>query len=141
MRKILSLDRPRNSDLTELLGRLEAATSRLEDIASSASSFEGSQPSHAHGSAAAAINRAASTASTSKQTAAPPSSASELEDLPESVVEFDNVVQNHLKPFLDQGNKLGGVVAEGVSQLHVIECTALTCVSLTVRRLSSARLS
>ena len=117
MRKILSIDRPRNSDLIGLLSRLEAATSRLEDIASSSSSFEGSQPSHAHGSSAAAVNRAASTASTSKQTAALPSSASEPEDLPESVVEFDNVVQNHLKPFLNQGSKLGGVVAEGVRPL------------------------
>lgn len=90
--------------LTRLMRRLEAATSRLEDIASS--SFDGSTtPASKAGGEAAATNGVPSgtavgvlttqdTTATSSAPAAPPK-----EELPQSVEDFDTLINGDLKAY------------------------------------------
>jgi adenylyl cyclase-associated protein len=82
--------------LTTAIRRLEAATSRLEDIASS--SFEGGvAPSAAAGSIAGSA--------TSQAIAAKP-----VEQLPPSIQDYDAILNNELKNWLDLSSKLGNVI-------------------------------
>lgn len=120
--------KPHNPHLIRLVSRLEAATSRLEDIASSsAATFDGHQPPH--GSSTAAVNRSASSATANGDL--PPQNLSavqsrEPEDLPETVVEFDNIVNNELGAFVDVGRKLGGIISEQVrATSRSIPCRAV----------------
>ena len=112
----------RRSVLITLIHRLEAATSRLEDIASSSQSIDGEKP--AHGTSAAAVSRAASvngdnatptpTTAASPRSIAPPSI-----DLPKSIEDFDQLIQEDGAPFQALSVKLGGPVAESVREKHV----------------------
>lgn len=111
---------PRHSDsqnplLTALVSRLEAATSRLEDIATST---HGLDP----------IPRSVDPTPSSKSAALPPSAGSTAtvptaktaaaapveEDLPAVVVEFDTIVKDDLAPLEKISQGIGGLVAEQV---------------------------
>lgn len=85
--------------LTVALHRLEAATSRLEDIASTSVGFDVTSPNGAPApppaSAAAAPN-------------AP--SAPKAESLPPSIEAFDTLLDTELKTWLDLSSKLGNVI-------------------------------
>ncbi|KAI9727322.1 MAG: hypothetical protein M1828_006941 [Chrysothrix sp. TS-e1954] len=96
------------NNLTTLIKRLEAATSRLEDIASTSqpeSATKGLQPSGAAVTGAASVN--GDGVGTHQ-----PSGALAAEDLPRSIEDFDALLQDDLKPFSDLGQKLGSVIGE-----------------------------
>ncbi|EOD48797.1 putative adenylyl cyclase-associated protein [Neofusicoccum parvum UCRNP2] len=101
--------------LTRLALRLEAATSRLEDIASS--SFE--KPSAldaAPGAQQAAF--AGAPARSSLPPAAPSAPAAPAKaELPPMLAAFDALLDNELKEFTDLSKKIGGPVAEQASAL------------------------
>ncbi|KAF2174619.1 hypothetical protein K469DRAFT_705815 [Zopfia rhizophila CBS 207.26] len=91
------------NNLTTLIKRLEAATSRLEDIASSSVGFD-----------TTAVNGA--TATSSGSTPAPPTLSSDgstpkaTESLPPSIQAFDTLLDTELKEWLHLSSKLGGVI-------------------------------
>ncbi|KIW08720.1 uncharacterized protein PV09_00663 [Verruconis gallopava] len=109
-------------NLTTLIKRLEAATSRLEDIASSA--FEGqiekSQDATANGVLASGIAAAGTvgshtSTSTANITQAPtPVAAAPKEELPAIVEEFDNLIKPDLKAYheLSKSPAIGGLLGE-----------------------------
>lgn len=86
--------------LTSAFSRLEAATSRLEDIASTSAGYEGAAPSGPSAPATAAASTAPAAAP-----AAPPA-----ESLPPTVEAYDTVLDTDLKPWLDMSSKLGNVI-------------------------------
>lgn len=86
--------------LTAALIRLEAATSRLEDIASTSAGFEGGAPNGAPAPSSAAAG--------APSISAPPAKA--VESLPSSVKAFDAIIKTDLKPWLDLSSKLGNVI-------------------------------
>lgn len=95
-------------DLTAIIRRLEAATSRLEDMASTpveAPNTNGAPTPAPTGPLPAppvAMNVAAQ---------AP---KAVLEDLPESVEEFDSFIAGPVRKFVNLSDELGGPVAEQV---------------------------
>jgi adenylyl cyclase-associated protein len=96
--------------LIRLIHRLEAATSRLEDIASSAQPFEPSATGHDGSSLAVpSQNQRASTPGAS--------SIQSQEPLPESIEDFDTLINGDLKAYNDLSQALGGVIAEQVIYL------------------------
>lgn len=91
-----------------LLSSLEAATSRLEDIASSTdvpNDIPASNPPIASPSVATAI-------STPPAAPAPPKPAAEA--IPESIEEFDNFLSSAVDKYVKLSNQLGGLVAQQV---------------------------
>ena len=84
---------------------MEAATSRLEDIATAVDS---SGPSATNGVAAATL---LSAAAISNPEAAAPAPAHE-EPLPRSVEAFDEIVENDVRAFVTASDKIGDLVAE-----------------------------
>lgn len=99
---------PEGHILTSMVRRLEAATSRLEDIASS---------SFPHGDAVAnGVNASSSTATPTAAAATNNSTPPVVvEKLPPAIEAFDEVVNNELKAWLELSGKLGGVI-EGQSK-------------------------
>ena len=116
----------RRSRLIHLVYRLEAATSRLEDIASSSQSLTHEKP--AHGTSVAAVSRAASmngdlgTPVAPSATAAPSiASATEL-DLPRQIEDFDQMIREDATPLQALSARIGGSIAESVrtmSKLYI----------------------
>jgi len=95
-------------ELTAILHRLEAATSRLEDMAASAIDLP-------------KLNGAAPTPAPTGPLPAPPTAsraAPEVkpvpEALPESVEDFDTFISGTVKKFVNLSDELGGAVAEQV---------------------------
>lgn len=107
---------PKNSSsLTHLLRRLEAATSRLEDIASSA--FEPS--SSAHGSISAATPVAGTKATSSapdlptiSQTDSSSTVKPVAEPLPPPITDMDAIMENEVKAFVGASKGLDPLVEE-----------------------------
>ncbi|KAL0264726.1 suppressor of rasval19 [Diplodia seriata] len=102
-------------NLTTLIKRLEAATSRLEDIASS--SFE--KPSALDAAPGA---QAAAAAQTPARASAPPAApgappAPAKADVPPMLAAFDELLDNELKEFVSLSKQLGGPIAEQASAL------------------------
>lgn len=103
-------------NLTTLIKRLEAATSRLEDIASS--TFEkpaglDAAPAAQSAPAAQAVARAAPPAPAAPGAPAAPAKA----DVPPMLAAFDALLDNELKEFLDLSKDIGGSIAEQASAL------------------------
>lgn len=103
--------------LIRLLRRLEAATSRLEDIASSTGPADGAKP----GTNAAALSRAGSIngdSTTPTQAAHTQSSqqsrAAPEADLPPAIADFDSMIKDDLSFFSELSSKIGGVIEEQV---------------------------
>lgn len=97
------------NNLTTLIKRLEAATSRLEDIAGSAQ--ESTSRSLAASTAVPSINGDATPSASQSRAPAPEPEADE----PETVQAFDTMTGDDLKKFSDLSEKLGGLVAQQVS--------------------------
>lgn len=91
--------------LTMIYRRLEAATSRLEDMATSIDS--------SHPSTVAAISSSVG-AYTDPSTATPPSDAQSAEPLPPSIEDFDKLLDQHVKAFLKASEEVGGLVEQQV---------------------------
>jgi hypothetical protein len=99
------------AELTAIISRLEAATSRLEDMASTAvesPKTNGAAPPPTAPLPPAPVPAAA---------AAPPKSVPD--PLPESVEEFDDFINSSLKKFVNLSDELGGPVAEQVREMAV----------------------
>lgn len=98
-------------NLTTLIKRLEAATSRLEDIASSTIPPPSTPKT----------NGTTSVASPTVQAATPPTVVAPtiqtiIEDpVPESISEFDALIQGPVKKYVNLSDEIGGVVAEQAS--------------------------
>lgn len=85
--------------------RLEAATSRLEDIASTVD--PGSSPPNGDSTAAAAVPLPAATSSPAPPAAAP-------EPLPRSIEDFDKLIEEDVAGFVTASQKIGGLVEDQV---------------------------
>lgn len=100
----------------DFLARLEAATSRLEDIATSSIELPQGVPA-LHQSVASPQSASTPTSSTpATATPAPPPAsapkAAPAEPLPESVEEFDAFINTTVLKFAKASKELGGLVAE-----------------------------
>lgn len=106
--------------LTALFSRLEAATSRLEDIATSTHGLDHADRSV--GAPASSTSKAAPIAAPTSAAAAPvPTSTAKeaapspvADDFPAVVVEFDTIIKDDLAPFEKISSGFGGIVAEQV---------------------------
>ena len=95
--------------LTTLILRLEAATSRLEDIATSVDST--------HPETVAAISTAQATIAENAAAAAiPVAAAAPPEPLPRSIEEFDKVINEDVKGFVSASEAVGGLVQQQVGE-------------------------
>lgn len=90
------------SVLISFIRRLEAATSRLEDIASSSVGFEAAPTN-----GIAAPTTPAATSAPSRDSTA---TVKPIETLPPSVQAFDGLINTELKTWLDLSSKLGGAI-------------------------------
>ena len=92
-------------ELTPIIRRLEAATSRLEDMASAvveAPKTNGASP---------AVTATPPAAAAASQPAAP---KKVLEPLPPMIEDFDTFIDTAVKKYVDLSNEIGGPVAEQV---------------------------
>jgi adenylyl cyclase-associated protein len=111
---------PRHSDiqnplLTALVSRLEAATSRLEDIATSTHGLDPTSRSVGPTPSSISSSIPPSAGPTATIPAAKTGAAAPIEeDLPAVVVEFDTIVKDDLAPLEKISQGLGGLVAEQV---------------------------
>lgn len=97
-----------DTPLTRMIRRLEAATSRLEDIASSAHTIEITQPGHALGdSQAASINGDHAHLSRAEPLGTAQTRETPKESLPPSIEGFDQLIDEELKTFLAVAESLG----------------------------------
>ncbi|KAH1702784.1 hypothetical protein KXX12_002261 [Aspergillus fumigatus] len=92
-------------NLTTLIKRLEAATSRLEDMAMSLD--DPHSPKHV-GSATATPEPTAPVPVNTVAPPAPPAAPS----LPPQIEDFDALINGDVRSFMDLGEKIGGLVAE-----------------------------
>lgn len=113
-----------SNELTAIISRLEAATSRLEDIASSTIPPPPSDAPDAPKSNG--VNPPTQQAIATLPSPPPPTivqapAINEVvkEPIPESVAEFDNFIQGAVKRYVNLSDEIGGVVAEQVSILYI----------------------
>ncbi|KAH6856463.1 adenylate cyclase associated N terminal-domain-containing protein [Chaetomium sp. MPI-CAGE-AT-0009] len=104
-------------NLTTLIKRLEAATSRLEDMAQS--SFEAPQGAPTVQQQGAAPTLSAPVLPGSPQTAIGPSPPAPTppEPVPEAIEEFDNLINQSLANWVKLSNDIGGLVAEQAAKV------------------------
>lgn len=95
--------------LTNLLGRLEAATSRLEDIASSAVEIPQAVPNIQETLASPVADTSKGASDAAAPSAAP---AGADEPVPESVEEFDAFLKTSVDKYSKLSEVLGGLIAE-----------------------------
>ncbi|KAI4603278.1 hypothetical protein KJ359_006071 [Pestalotiopsis sp. 9143b] len=107
-------------NLTTLIKRLEAATSRLEDIASSTAELPQGVPALQPGTASPS-GVSPGTGPTETSTPTPPAApkAAPLEPIPEVVEDFDAFIDSSVANYVQASAKLGGLVAE--QALKVLE--------------------
>jgi adenylyl cyclase-associated protein len=110
------------TSLTLLINRLEAATSRLEDIASSASSYDGDAATNGAPPAPATSAKGVPSAAASVAAAGAsptPKPVAEKAALPPMIEDLDTLMQGDLKAYekLSNAPALGGLVGEQVSLL------------------------
>ncbi|KAI9695941.1 MAG: hypothetical protein M1820_008353 [Bogoriella megaspora] len=102
------------NNLTTLIKRLEAATSRLEDIASSSLEQAPSSASTNGSISAPTTAIPPRTSSTQTVTPLPPKNTS----LPQSVQDFDALINGDVNAFVTMSQKLGGPIAEQASSVQ-----------------------
>ncbi|TPX08468.1 uncharacterized protein E0L32_010085 [Thyridium curvatum] len=103
-------------NLTTLIKRLEAATARLEDIASSTVELPQAVP--ALQQTLASPQSGLSASSTPAPAAAPAPPKQPAEPLPESIEEFDDFVESAVGKYVELSKKIGGVVAEQAAKVR-----------------------
>ncbi|KAH7137090.1 adenylate cyclase associated N terminal-domain-containing protein [Dactylonectria estremocensis] len=101
-------------NLTTLIKRLEAATSRLEDIASSTDAPKDALDSNPPIASPPALTTVSTPPAAAA--AAPPKLA--VEPLPESVEEFDSFLNSAVDKYVKLSNQLGGLVAQQAALVH-----------------------
>lgn len=113
---VATVPKDSSNALTHLLRRLEAATSRLEDIASSA--FEPSSSNHGSVSGAPPLSAGAKPSSSApdlpviSQTDSASTVKAAAEPLPASISDMDAIMDNEVKAFVDCGKGLDPLVQE-----------------------------
>jgi len=113
-----------DTPLNRLIHRLEAATSRLEDIASSSLPHDATTPDGHHADATEnSALLAASQNQRSQQTSSgstPGASQTQLQEpLPHSIEDFDTLLHGDLKAYYDLSQSLDGLIAEQVCYLEI----------------------
>ena len=123
--KILITIPPAETDarLTMAIRRLEAATSRLEDMATSVDAT--------HPDTVAAITSASATQGISATAATAAPTATEptpppTEPIPRSVEEFDKIVKEDVQAFATASEQIGGLVEQQVHILRNLSRAKLT---------------
>ncbi|CAK7198258.1 suppressor of rasval19 [Sporothrix eucalyptigena] len=111
------------NNLTTLIKRLEAATARLEDIASSTIELPQAVPNlqqsiASPASGGSSVSTPAPTAPALAAAAAPKAPAAPAEPLPEVIEEFDVFLEGAVAKFVDLSNKRGGLVAEQAAKVQ-----------------------
>ncbi|KAI1756954.1 adenylate cyclase associated N terminal-domain-containing protein [Xylaria castorea] len=106
-------------NLVTLIKRLEAATTRLEDIASSTIELPHavpalSQPITSPPDQSNGVTPLASTSSSDSPAASTPAPQ---DPLPESVEEFDSFISQSVDKYVQASDKLGGLIAEQASKV------------------------
>jgi adenylyl cyclase-associated protein len=117
----------KDNPLNNLIRRLEAATSRLEDIASSSGSFEQQANGDSHGDLSAGAGLPASSSmpelTASKEGSREASTTSTLQPvsapLPPSVEEMDELISKEVKEFLEASHGLDTLIEEQVCILQL----------------------
>ncbi|KAK9414037.1 putative Adenylyl cyclase-associated protein [Seiridium unicorne] len=107
-------------NLTTLIKRLEAATSRLEDIASSTAELPQGVPALQQTTATppSAISPAAGPTTNATPAPLPPvSKAAPPEPVPEVVEDFDAFISLSVDKYVQASNKLGGLLAEQAAKV------------------------
>jgi adenylyl cyclase-associated protein len=107
-----------NNPLTLIIRRLEAATSRLEDIASSSTTFEALDNGKiAQGNAprASAPNLPGTAVSGSPAIEAPKPAAPEL---PPAIKEMDELIEGEVKKFVEASKGIDPLVEGQVGSMH-----------------------
>ncbi|KAF7535876.1 hypothetical protein G7054_g5020 [Neopestalotiopsis clavispora] len=101
-------------NLTTLIKRLEAATSRLEDIASSTTELPQGVPALQQGptSPSTGVSPGTGPTETSTPTPAPP-----RESVPEVIEDFDAFIESSVGKYVQASNKLGGLIAEQAAKV------------------------
>ena len=97
-------DDEKTARLISVCRRLEAATSRLEDMATSIDS--------SHPETVAAISNANAPAAGPSSADGPDSQAAE--PLPRSIEDFDKIINGEVKSFVGASEKVGGLVEQQV---------------------------
>lgn len=97
--------------LTTLIHRLEAATSRLEDIASSAQALDADNGSLANPTAASTKASSSEPNIRSVSQSNPPPTAA-AEPLPESIKDMDALIEKEVKAFIDASKNIVPLVEE-----------------------------
>jgi adenylyl cyclase-associated protein len=96
--------------LTMVTRRLEAATSRLEDMATSVDA--------SHPDIVAAINSASATPAESAAAAIIEPPPQPADPLPRSIEDFDKIIKEDVQAFATASEKIGGLVEEQVQTLR-----------------------
>ncbi|OAQ86548.1 adenylyl cyclase-associated protein [Purpureocillium lilacinum] len=99
-------------NLTTLIKRLEAATSRLEDIATT-TELPKDVPALALGQSVVSPPDASAVSTPPLPPKQPPA-----EPVPESVEEFDTLLASSVDTYVKLSNELGGIVAQQASEVH-----------------------
>lgn len=112
-----------DNPLTILIHRLEAATSRLEDIASSSSSFEQQQQQQAGGqqnvaAAGGSISQSPQEGTSKAGTREGSTGTVVRENLPPAIEDMDALINGDVKAFVESSRGLDSVVEEQVSRHH-----------------------
>ncbi|KAI1177449.1 adenylate cyclase associated N terminal-domain-containing protein [Nemania sp. FL0916] len=107
-------------NLVTLIKRLEAATTRLEDIASSTIELPQAVPALTHAVASPPEQLDSATplpSASSSDSPAAPTPIAAPDPLPEAVEEFDNFISQSVDKYVKASDKLGGLVAEQASKV------------------------
>ncbi|KAI3331335.1 adenylate cyclase associated N terminal-domain-containing protein [Ustulina deusta] len=106
-------------NLVTLIKRLEVATTRLEDIASSAIELPHAVPALSQSVTlpADAADGATPLPSASSSGTPPVSTPAPQDHIPESVEEFDNFISQSVDKYVKASDKLGGLIAEQASKV------------------------
>ncbi|KAK6002374.1 hypothetical protein QM012_002012 [Aureobasidium pullulans] len=110
-------------NLTTLIKRLEAATSRLEDIATSAPSFEQSRNTVAdagatHLPASSSAPELPAVAKNATQTPTATAPTPQVESLPKPIQEMDDLIKDHVAKFVTSASGLDKNIE---TQAHAVE--------------------
>ena len=103
----------RVNNLTTLIKRLEAATSRLEDLVPTADDPEGTADGSIEDTQTSGLR---SISGPSGQSSAPPSGPNQ-EQIPPSILDFNAVIKNEVKVFVEQSQQIGSHVADQANAL------------------------
>lgn len=108
--------------LIRIMNRLEAATSRLEDIAQT--TIDPGTSMNGVSSDAATIKASASSLTGTVPSQSPSKPA---ETLPPSIGAFDEIINTDVTKFVKLGEQIGGVLSEQVGHVMLVDHLIMIC--------------